>query len=81
MFLIDAVSSAQLIVKLKQFAEANGAIVRCERIKSRIRAVHEQTAQQHFFQPLRSERPLNEHLKNTLETSFEARKQERQDRP
>ena len=80
-FLIDAVNSAQLIVKLKQFAEENEVIVRYERIKSHIRAVHEQTAQQyHFFQPFRSERPLNEHLKNMLET-FEARKKEHQDRP
>ncbi len=80
-FLIDAVNSAQLIVKLKQFAEENEVIVRYERIKSHIRAVHEQTAQQyHFFQPFRSERPLDEHLKNMLET-FEARKKEHQDRP
>lgn len=66
---------------LKQFAEENEVIVRCERIKSHIRAVHEQTVQQyHFFQSFRSERPLNEHLKNMLET-FETRKKEHQDRP
>lgn len=78
-FLLDVIHSAQLVVKLKRFADEHQVILRYERVKSHIRAVHEQTAQQyHFFQPFRSERPLNEHLLNMLAT-LETRKQERRD--
>lgn len=76
-FLIDVVHSAQLVVKLRQFADEHQVVLRYERIKSHIRAAHDQTAQQyHFFQPFRSERPLNEHLLTMLST-LETRKQQR----
>ena len=74
-FIIDLVNSAQLIVKLKRFAEDNNVIVCYENIKAHIRSAQDQAAQRHhFFRPFHSERPLNEHLKGMLFT-FEARKE------
>lgn len=73
-FIIDFVDSAQLIVKLKKFAEDNDVIVHYENIKAHIRRAQDQAAQRHhFFRPFRSERPLNDQLKEMLST-FEARK-------
>jgi len=73
-FIIDVINSAQIVVKLKKFAEDNAVIVRYESIKTHIRTAQDKAAQRHhFFQPFRSDRPLNEHLKGML-TTFEARK-------
>ena len=73
-FIIDFVDSAQLIVKLKKFAEDNDVVVHYENIKAHIRRAQDQAAQRHhFFRPFRSERPLNDQLKEMLST-FEARK-------
>lgn len=63
-FIIDVVNSAQLIVKLKKFAEDNDVIVRYESIKAHIRSVQDKAAQKtSFLHPFRSVRPLHEHLK------------------
>lgn len=71
-FIIDVVHSAQLVVKLKAFAEDNDVIVRYEALKDHIRERREEAAQKyHFFRPFRSEQPLIEHLREmqaTLET-------------
>lgn len=76
-FIIDVANSAQLVVKLKAFADANDVIVRYETIKAHIRSSQDRAKQKHhFFRPFRSERPLNEHLRDML-TTFEARKKER----
>ena len=67
-FIIDAVYSSQLVIKLKQYAEENGVIVKYENLKAYIRSVHDKTAQKsHFFFSFRSERPLTEYLKGMME--------------
>lgn len=72
-FILDVVHSAQLVAKLKQFAEENDVVVKHERIKVEIRRHYEETAQKyHFFRPFHSDRPFAEHLKNLRET-FEKR--------
>ncbi|MCH5274621.1 MAG: putative ABC transporter permease [Lachnospiraceae bacterium] len=72
-FIIDVVHSAQLVTKLKQFAEENNVIIRYENLKSHIRGIQQSNAMKHwFFRPFSSGRPLNEHLKEMLE-SFEKR--------
>lgn len=73
-FIIDVVNSAQLVAKLKRFAEENGVIVRYEALKSEIRRRHDQAKKKyHFFRPFRSEMPLTDHLKN-LKVTFEEKK-------
>lgn len=73
-FLIDVIHSAQLVAKLKKFAEENDVIVRYESIKAHIRRRHDANQQKyHFFRPFRSDRPLPEHLKE-LRESFETRR-------
>lgn len=68
-FIIDVIYSAQLVVKLKAFAEDNDVIVRYEALKTHIRQRREETAQKyHFFRPFRTERPLTEHLREMQET-------------
>lgn len=70
-FAVDAATSAQLVVKLKRFAEENQVIVRYEAIKAHIRRLHDQSKQKyHFFRPFRTEVPLSDHLKE-LKESFE----------
>ena len=72
-FFVDVAHSANLVVKLKAFAEDNDVIVRYEQLKTHIRAAREKShATYHFFRPFRSERPLAEHLKEMQET-FEQR--------
>lgn len=72
-FFVDVAHSANLVVKLKAFAEDNDVIVRYEQLKTHIRAAREKShSKYHFFRPFRSERPLVEHLKEMQET-FEQR--------
>ena len=76
-FIIDVIDSAQLVVKLKKFAEDNEVIVRYENIKAHIRSAQDKSKQKHhFFRPFRSERPMSEHLGEMLAT-FEERKKDR----
>lgn len=73
-FLIDVAHSAQLVTKLKQFAEENDVIVRYEALKAHIRSRNESIkVRGRFFRPFRSAHPLSEHLKELAE-SFESRK-------
>lgn len=63
-FIIDVVHSAQLILKLKQFAEENEIVVKYEALKDHIRNAHLKAARKyHFFTPFCSVTPLSEHLK------------------
>jgi len=72
-FLVDVIHSANLIVKIKQFADENEVIVRLEMVKSEIRRKREAAMQKYrFFRPFQSEIPLYEHLKE-MKASFEAR--------
>jgi len=67
-FIIDVAHSAQLVVKLKAFAEDNDVIVKYEALKAHIRAARETSAlKYHFFHPFRAERPLGEYLKEMQE--------------
>ena len=71
-FILDATHSMQLIAKLRRFAAENEVIVKYEALKSSIRSHYERTAQKyHFFRPFKSDRPLNEHLKE-MRNTFEA---------
>ena len=73
-FIIDVVHSANLVSKLKQYAEENGIIVRYETIKAEIRKRYDEQKQKyHFFAPFRTDIPLAEHLKE-LKENFEKRK-------
>ena len=64
-FILDVVHSAQLIVKLKRFAEEHTIVLTYEGIKDHIRNA---SAKYHFFLPFRSEHPLTEHLKEIAES-------------
>lgn len=66
-FAIDVAHSAQLVVKLRKFADENGVVVRYEAIKLHIREVHERNREKvHFLFPFRSERSLPEHLREMI---------------
>lgn len=66
-FLIDVLYSAQIIQKIKKYAQDNDVIVKYENLKQQIRSFQDRNAQKpHFFFPLRSERPITEHLKDML---------------
>lgn len=68
-FIIDVAHSAQLVVKLKQFAEEHTIVLKYEGIKDHIRNSHQAgSAKYHFFAPFRSEHPLTEHLKEIAES-------------
>lgn len=74
-FLIDVANSAQLIVKLKRFAEENRVILTYEGIKDHIRNTYQLKRQKYrFFSPFRSEKPLAEHLKEIAENLEKQRK-------
>lgn len=68
-FIIDVVHSAQLIAKLKKFAEENTVVLTYEGIKDHIRSAHQRaSARYHFFAPFRWDgHPLREYLKEMLE--------------
>lgn len=74
-FIIDIVQSAQLVAKLKRYADENDLVVKYEALKAHIRARTERE-RYHFFHPFRSDRPLLEHLKE-LKESFESRRSEK----
>lgn len=72
-FLVDVAHSAQLVAKLRRYAEENQVIVRYEAIKAEIRRRHEQSRRKyHFFLPFRTEFSLLEHLQDLRDT-FESR--------
>ncbi len=74
-FLIDVAHSAQIVSKMKKFAEENQVVVKYENLKHHIRALHQQRAQKyHFFSPFRSEHALAEHLKEMYDTLEKQRK-------
>ena len=73
-FIIDVIYSAQLIAKVKKFAEDNEVIVKYESLKAHIHSIRQKTREKnHFFFSLRSSRPLTEHLKE-MRSSFEQRR-------
>ena len=73
-FFMDVAHSAQLVAKLKKFAEENDVIVRYETFKEGLRASYEASARKYrSFRPLQSNRPLSDILKEVRD-SFEHRK-------
>ena len=71
--LIDASHSCNLAVRLKQFSEENGVIVRYEALKGHILASHERSKETYrFFRPFREVKPLTVLLKE-MEESLEDR--------
>lgn len=68
-FLLDVAHSAQLVAKLKKYADENQIVIRFEAIKSEIRKKHvEAKRKYHFFLPFHSFLPLSEHLQNLKDT-------------
>jgi len=68
-FIIDAVNSAKLISKIKQYAEENDVIVRYENLKAEIRRKNDELkSKYHFFRPFKTELPISEHLKEIVGT-------------
>ena len=59
-FLLDVAHSAQLMARLRKFAAENDVVVKYESIKAHIRNSQKKYS---FFRPFRSDRALNEHLK------------------
>lgn len=67
-FIIDLAHSAQIVSRLKRFAEENDVVIKYESLKAHIRGVQEQNAQKyHFFRPFHSGRSLHEHLQERLD--------------
>ena len=69
-FIIDVCHSANLVVKLKAFAEENRMIVRYEAVKKHIRENFEESNKRftyNFFRPFHDEHPLEERLKEMRE--------------
>ena len=68
-FIMDVSYSAQLMVKLKAFAEDNDVVVRYEALKPNISSRRKADSPPYqFFRPFRTERPLSEHLREMQET-------------
>lgn len=67
-FLIDVAHSANLVVRLKAFAEENRVIVRYEALKHHIRDNFEDNKfKYNFFRPFHDARPLSERLREMQE--------------
>lgn len=74
-FILDVVHSANLVVKLKVFAEEYAVVLTYEGIKDHIREAQQKiNAKYHFFLPFHSEYPLREHLKEIVESLEHQRK-------
>lgn len=72
-FIIDVVHSADLIVRLKKFAEDNHMVIRYEELKESIRQAHIASASRyHFFRPFKTDIPLSDHIRE-LQKSIEKR--------
>ena len=72
-FTIDVCHSAQIMAKMRRFAQEYQVVLRYENIKAHIRAIHDRNAQKyHFFRPFHSELGLTTHLRELLDT-FEKR--------
>lgn len=63
-FIIDVAHAADIMVKLKAFADNNDVIVRYEYLKSHIRSVYDKNKKKYnFFKPFKTELSLHEHLR------------------
>lgn len=63
-FFIDVAHSANIVFKLKRFADENKLILQFEAIKDDIRNAHQQSRRKyHFFSPFQTMPSLTEHLR------------------
>lgn len=63
-FLIDVAHSAQLVVKLRKWAQENNVVVHYEALKAQIRRrADAEKRKYHFFWAFRSDLPMVDHLK------------------
>ncbi len=70
-FLIYAAHWAQLVSRIKQFADENQVVVKYDYIKQHICNVNQQRPlKYHFFSPFRSEHSLTEHLREMYDTKL-----------
>lgn len=73
--IIDVTHSAQLIAKLKIFADENDIVIKFEMLKSYIQKKYEENKHRyHFFLPFRTEQPLLEYVKEIFELSEKRKK-------
>lgn len=79
-FIVDMCNSAQLLVKLKRFAEENEVELRYENIKAQIKARNEKILNRtafkkryQFIHPFSTDKPLNEVLKEYVDELEEKR--------
>ena len=67
-FTIDVAYSAQLITRMKRFAEENQVVVKYENLKAHIRSAQDELKEKnHFLFPFHSNRGLAEHLREAHE--------------
>ena len=73
-FTLDLAYSIHLVTRLKQFAEENQVIVKYENLKTHLHVARERAKlAPRFFFPLRTVRPLTEHLREAAEALEELR--------
>lgn len=74
-FVLDVIHSAQLVAKLRRYAEENGVIVKYERLKAHIRAERDRAHERaQFFRPFASRGDITEHLREMREELEERRR-------
>lgn len=77
-FFIDVAHSAQLVAKMKQFAEEYEVVVTYELLKEHIRdRRRERALKYHFFTPFQSDHSLKEHMKEMYEHAEKRRERRR----
>lgn len=74
-FAVDVAHSAQLVAKLKHFAEEYTVVLAYEEIKAHIRRTHLKNAMKyHFFMPFRTQYPITVYLREILESKRKSKK-------
>lgn len=77
-FLVDVAHSAQLVLKLKQFAEERKTVLVFESIKRYLTDRRKTAGHKYrFFTPFHSETPLREHLKSFAEAIEKQRREKK----
>lgn len=68
-FIVDVAHSAQIVAKMKRFAEERKIVLTYEGLKRYLRDKRRSTDRKYrFFSPFRSDTPLREHLKSFVES-------------
>lgn len=75
-FAVDVAHSADLVLKLKRFADEHRVVVAFEGIKTYLRDRRQSAGHKYrFFSPFRTDTPLREHLKALVDTFEKQRRQ------